>query len=156
MMTSVPQGHWLSSIRLYVATSGILHLVWETLQLPLYTIWSTGSWGEIAFALLHCTIGDLMIASLSLLIALLVVGHRAWPSERFTVVMMTTIIIAVGYTVYSEWMNTTVRKTWQYSNLMPTLPLLGTGVSPFTQWLIVPSIAFAAVRSRRKRLLRQG
>lgn len=70
--------------------------------------------------------------------------------------MMTTIIIAVGYTVYSEWMNTTVRKTWQYSNLMPTLPLLGTGVSPFTQWLIVPSIAFAAVRSRRKRLLRQG
>lgn len=68
--------------------------------------------------------------------------------------MMTTIIIGIGYTVYSEWVNTAVRKTWQYSNLMPTLPVLGTGLSPFIQWLIVPSIAFLAVRFRHKRQLR--
>jgi hypothetical protein len=153
-MNSFPQSSWLSSIRLYFAISAILHLIWEMLQLPLYTIWSTGSSAEVAFAVLHCTTGDLMIASLSLLIALLVVGNRSWPSERFTSVMMTTIIIGIGYTVYSEWVNTAVRKTWQYSNLMPTLPVLGTGPSPFIQWLIVPSIAFLAVRFRHKRQLR--
>jgi hypothetical protein len=153
-MNSFPQSSWLSSIRLYFAISAILHLIWEMLQLPLYTIWSTGSSAEVAFAVLHCTTGDLMIASLSLLIALLVVGNRSWPSERFTSVMMTTIIIGIGYTVYSEWVNTAVRKTWQYSNLMPTLPVLGTGLSPFIQWLIVPSIAFLAVRFRHKRQLR--
>lgn len=154
MMTSVPQSSWLSSIRLYFAISAILHLIWEKLQLPLYTIWSTGSSAEMAFAVLHCTTGDLMIASLSLLVALLVVGNRSWPSERFTSVMMTTIIIGIGYTVYSEWVNTAVRKTWQYSNLMPTLPVLGTGLSPFIQWLVVPSIAFSAIRFRHKRQLR--
>lgn len=116
-MTSFPQGNWLSSIRLYFAISAILHLIWETLQLPLYTIWSTGSSAEIAFAVFHCTIGDMMIASLSLLIALLVVGGRSWPAERFTSVMMATIIFGIAYTVYSEWVNTAVRKTWQYSNL---------------------------------------
>ena len=152
-MTPFPQGNWLSSIRLYFAISAILHLIWETLQLPLYTIWNTGSLGEIAFAVLHCTIGDMMIASLSLLIALLVIGNRSWPSERFTSVMMATIIIGIAYTVYSEWVNTAVRKTWQYSNLMPTLPVLGTGLSPFIQWLIVPSIAFSALRFRHKRQL---
>lgn len=152
-MTSFPQGNWLGSIRLYFAISAILHLIWEILQLPLYTIWSTGSSAEIAFAVLHCTTGDLMIASLSLLIALLLVGSRSWPAERFTSVMMATIIIGIGYTVYSEWVNTAVRKTWQYSNLMPTLPVLGTGLSPLIQWLIVPWIAFSAVRYRHKRQL---
>ena len=155
-MTSFLQGNWLSSIRFYFAISLILHLIWETLQLPLYTIWKTGSLGEIAFAVLHCTIGDTMIASLSLLFALLVVGSRSWPSERFTAVMMTTIFIGIGYTVYSEWVNTAVRKTWQYSNLMPTIPFLGTGLSPLIQWLIAPTIAFSAVRLRHQRQLRHS
>lgn len=155
-MTSFPQGNWLSSFGFYFAISLILHLIWETLQLPLYTIWNTGSLGDIVFAVLHCTIGDMMIANLSLLFALLVVGSRSWPSERFTAVMMTTIFIGIGYTVYSEWVNTAVRKTWQYSNLMPTIPFLGTGLSPLIQWLIVPTIAFSAVRLRHKRQLRRS
>jgi hypothetical protein len=149
-MPPFSQSNWLGSIRLYFAISAALQLVWEALQVPLYTIWSTGTLGEIVFAILHCTIGDLLIAGLSLLIALLVVGNLSWPSERFTAVMVTTIIIGIGYTVYSEWANTAVRKTWEYSKLMPTLPPLGTGLSPFMQWLIVPTIAFSAVRRRYK------
>ena len=38
------------------------HLLWEIGHVPLYTIWTEGSWGEIAFAVLHCTGGDLLIA----------------------------------------------------------------------------------------------
>lgn len=153
-MTSSALSNWLGSIRLYCAISILLHLIWEMLQLPLYTIWRAGSPGEIAFAVLHCTMGDLMIASLSLLAALLIVGNPSWPSERFISVMMTTIAVAVAYTFYSEWVNTTVRKTWQYSGLMPTIPILGTGLSPLVQWLIVPTIALLAVRLRHKPQLR--
>jgi len=119
------------------------------LQLPLYMIWSTGTFREIAFAVLHCTAGDLMIASLSLLIALLIFGNFAWPSERFVAVVVTTLGIGIGYTIYSEWMNTTVRKTWEYSKLMPTIPMLGTGLSPLMQWLIVPTIGFWAIQRRQ-------
>ncbi|MBI2716175.1 MAG: hypothetical protein HYX37_17220 [Rhizobiales bacterium] len=150
-MTPYPPIDWLRTLRIYLSASAILHLVWETLQLPLYAIWSTGNLGEIAFAVLHCTAGDLMIASLSLLVALVAIGNRAWPSERFIPVMATTIVIGIGYTVYSEWLNTVVRKTWEYSELMPTIPILGSGLSPLLQWVIVPTVGFALIRSRYAR-----
>ncbi len=148
-MTPHFQSNWLRALRIYVGASAILHFAWEMLQLPLYMIWSTGTFREIAFAVLHCTAGDLMIASLSLLVALLVVGNFAWPSETFITVMVTTLAIGIVYTVYSEWTNTTVRKTWEYSKLMPTIPPFGTGLSPLTQWLIVPAIGFWVIRHRR-------
>ena len=98
-MTLYLQSNWLRALRTYLGACAILHFVWEVRQLPLYAIWSTGTFSEIAFAILHCTTGDLMIASLSLLIALLVLGNFAWPSERFVAVMVTTLGIGIGYTV---------------------------------------------------------
>lgn len=50
--------------------------------------------GEIAFAVLHCTAGDVAIAGLSLLVALVIVGNLAWPTERFIPVMTTTVVTA--------------------------------------------------------------
>ncbi len=102
-MTPYFPSNWLRALRTYLGACAILLFVWEVLQLPLYSIWSTGTFSEIAFAILHCTAGDLMIASLSLLIALLIFGNFAWPSERFVVVMVTTLGIGIGYTIYSEW-----------------------------------------------------
>lgn len=141
---------WLRAVRIYLAVSAILHVAWETLQLPLYTVWNTATVGEIAFAVLHCTAGDVAIAGLSLLGALAIVGSLAWPTERFIPVMATTVVIGIGYAVYSEWLNTVVRKSWEYSELMPTVPLLGTGLSPVLQWVIVPTIGFAAIRYRQE------
>lgn len=148
MMAPSSQSNWLQALRFYLGASAILHLAWETLQLPLYAIWSRGTLGEFVFAVLHCMAGDLLIAGLSLLIALLVFGNLSWPSERFTVVIVTAIVIGAGYTVYSEWVNTVVRKTWEYSKLMPTIPIVGTGLSPLMQWLIVPTIVFSVIRRR--------
>ena len=65
--------------------------------------------------------------------------------------MAATLAIGVGYTVYSEWQNTTVRKNWAYSELMSALPMLGTGLSPLLQWLFVPMFGFAAIWLRRRR-----
>jgi hypothetical protein len=67
-----PQPDWLRALRVYLALSLVLNLLWETLHLPLYVTWTTGSVGEKAIAVIHCTIGDAMIAGLALLVALLV------------------------------------------------------------------------------------
>ncbi len=53
---------WLQSLRRYLGVSIVANLVWEILQLPLYTLWATGTRKEQAFAVLHRTIGDAMIA----------------------------------------------------------------------------------------------
>jgi hypothetical protein len=123
-----------------------LNLVWELLQLPLYTIWWSEPWPRIAFALFHCTLGDLLIGAVAFTFAL-VIGGQGSPADRparIRVVVITTAI-GTGYTVFSEWLNVEVRQTWAYTEMMPRLPFLGTGLMPLLQWLLLPGIAITLV-----------
>lgn len=133
---------WPVALRRYLAASAAMHFVWEVVQLPLYTIWSEPipKW---AFAVLHCTIGDLIIAGLSLLLALALAARADWPRSGTRSVWLLLLIFGVGYTAYSEWLNVSVRGSWAYSPLMPTLPGLGTGLSPLLQWILIPGAALA-------------
>lgn len=141
---------WLTAIRRYLIAVTAGNLVWETAQMPLYTLWGTGSAREIAAAVLHCTLGDLMIATLGLAAALALVGVPTWPAQRAGAVMAMVAAGTVGYAIYSEYFNTVLNKSWAYTEVMPRLPWLGTGLSPLAQWLIVPAAALVwAGRGRR-------
>ena len=133
---------WLVALRRYFMFAIPAHLAWEVAQLPLYTIWYDGPPAWIAFAVIHCTGGDAMITSISLLAALLLFGSRRWPDERYIAVAAPAVLAGVGYTIFSEWHNTEVRNNWAYSSLMPTLPGIGTGLSPLLQWFVIPIAAF--------------
>lgn len=136
---------WLASIRRYAFVTTAAHLAWETAHVPLYTIWREGTAQEIAFAVVHCTAGDLAIAGSSLLAALLLVGSSAWPQRGFARVASTAIVLGVLYTAHSERVNL-ARGAWAYAGAMPVVPLLGVGLSPLVQWLAVPGLGFAVVR----------
>jgi hypothetical protein len=138
---------WLSALRRYLAVIAAGNLVWEFAHMPLYTLWQSGTGGEIVFAALHCTAGDLLIATASLVLALVIVGDAEWPHRGFVRVAALTVAAGVGYTVFSEWLNVEVRRAWTYSASMPTLPWLGTGLSPLAQWVAVP--VFGAWAARR-------
>lgn len=107
-------------------------------QLPLYNIWHEGSLGEIVFAAIHCTGGDLLIASSVFLGALVIAGDGRWPYARFRVVAIITVLGGLAYTVFSEWLNTEIRGSWAYTEWMPTMPLIGSSLAPLAQWLLVP------------------
>jgi hypothetical protein len=62
--------------------------------------------------------------------------------------------MAIGYTIFSEWLNISVRRGWAYSDLMPTLPWIETGLSPVLQWSVLPAIGFTI--ARRKALRASG
>ena len=82
MIASPSTRHDRSSIFIrYLGISLAASLVWETSQLPFYTIWSTGTPAQQVFSVLHCTVGDVMIAGLALLAALALFGHRDWPKR---------------------------------------------------------------------------
>ena len=123
----------------YFGASLIGHLAWETLQLPLYSIWREGSSSQIALAVAHCAFGDMLIAAWTLVVSL-ILFRLEWPSGKSAFGKFTTVVIALGvsYTVYSEWLNVHVRVAWTYSAWMPLLPPLGTGLSPVMQWFVVP------------------
>ena len=139
---------WLITIRRYIIVSACGNLVWEFTQLPLYTIWRQGTPAENIFAALHCTGGDILIATCSSIAALLMVSRRDWPARGYVVVAGLAIAFGFSYTIYSEWLHTEVRGSWTYSDLMPRLPLIGTGLSPLMQWLAVPAAAFWSARYR--------
>lgn len=143
--------NWLAALRTYLLTVAAANLVWETVQLPLYAIWRTGTLGENLFAAIHCTGGDLLIALASLTIGVTLAGHQDWPARRFAAVAAITLATGVGYTVFSEWLNVVVRKSWAYSELMPVLSILGLkiGVSPLLQWTVIPAAALYARRRAR-------
>ena len=145
---------WLAALRAYLAISAGLNLLWEGAQLPLYELGSTSTIGTKAFTIVHCALGDVMIAALALVAALVVIGSNAWPLERVRVVFVFAVAFGIAYTIYSEWLNTTVRQSWAYSPLMPVLPLIGTGLSPILQWLVVPSLALTLATRLRRLLLR--
>lgn len=128
----------------YLLAVTVLNLVWEVAQLPLYTIWTTGSARDNLFAVLHCTVGDAMIAISALSIALVVCRARGWPGHRFLAVALLAILVGIGYTMYSEWRNTTVTMSWDYASAMPRV--FGIGLSPIAQWLVVPGVVFWWIR----------
>lgn len=126
----------------FLATLGLLNLIWEVAQIPFYTIWQDGTWGEIVFALAHCTVGDVLIAAFSATGAILLTGMR-WPRDaRASLIFIGFFIgISLSYTIFSEWFNVMVRKSWTYSAMMPVIPPLGTGLFPVLQWIMMPSMA---------------
>ena len=128
----------------YLAVLAVGNLAWEIGQMPLYTLWRTGSTREIAFAVIHCTGGDMLIGGTALLGSLLLLGASDWPRSGVLPVGGMAIGLGLGYTIYSEHLNT-LRNTWTYSDLMPILPGLGTGLAPLAQWMVVPVLAFTVV-----------
>lgn len=145
---------FLSALRRYFAVIIPAHLVWEFAHMPLYTLWNTGTTGEIVFAAVHCTGGDILIASSALMLALLLTGS-GWPGKRSSVrrVVTLTILLGVGYTLFSEWLNIVVREAWAYSELMPIVPFVNAGLSPLMQWIVIPAVAFGwAIRPFRHEL----
>jgi hypothetical protein len=125
---------------IYLAISALGNLTWEIAQLPLYTIWSSGTAREIVIAVVHCTGGDVLISTAAVWVGGILARLRGW--HLFGARMLATVIaLGIAYTILSEWLNVGIWRSWSYSSAMPVLPWLGTGLSPVLQWLVVPGIA---------------
>lgn len=142
----------MASLGRYLAIIALGNLVWEIAQLPLYTIWASAPWPGLAFAVVHCTLGDILISAAGFVVAGLVVDRRR--SKRRAVRIATVAIpLGVFYAVFSEWLNVAVRESWAYAPAMPVLPGIGTGLSPLLQWVIVPALGFWLVARGENRAM---
>jgi len=72
----------LNALALYAALSAVGHLLWEITQLPLYSLWRTASRTELAFAVLHYTGGDVLIALSVLLASVVLLRAWSWPRAQ--------------------------------------------------------------------------
>ena len=127
-----------------------LSLAWEIAQLPLYTLWREDSLAWIAFSVVHCTLGDAVIGTSAVAVALIVTRSPELARWRWGRIAVVTALAGVGYTAFSEWMNTVALRSWTYSDLMPILRVSGVefGLAPVAQWLLLPPLALHFVRPR--------
>lgn len=121
-----------------------LHLLWEIGQLPFYTLWAEADAWRIALYVAHCTLGDVMIATLTYLGVALVWRRADWPRHRPWSGGTLLVALGLGYTAFSEWYNVYRLGSWAYAEAMPQV--LGIGLTPLMQWLIVPVAMLALVR----------
>lgn len=131
---------WSFIGRRYLPRLTFCSLIWETAQLPLYTLWAEHP-AAIAFAVAHCTVGDAMIGTAALVLALMLsrAGEPAnWLRPRIAGLM---VFLGVAYTLLSERINLQ-QGNWTYSSSMPVLPWIEVGLAPLAQWVVVPLLAW--------------
>lgn len=121
-----------------------LNLAWELVQLPLYAIFSAGTPTEIAFAIAHCTVGDVLIAISSFVFGLIATRRADWPMSRPLLGGVVAILFGVSYTAFSEWRNVYETGSWSYAPAMPLL--FGIGLAPLLQWIVIPPLGIAWLR----------
>lgn len=113
-----------------------LHLIWEIAHVRLYTTWRDESPSYIAYSVLHCTVGDVLIAVGTYLLSALATRRVDWPVTALWPGAVIAMASGVGYTAYSEWVNVYRLHSWQY---LPSMPLVGgIGVTPLMQWIVIP------------------
>jgi hypothetical protein len=142
----------------YLPWFALLSLAWEAAHVRLYTLWNEAERAYIAFSVLHCTVGDVMIGAGALLLAL-VLGREGFLAEwRWRRIAVLTVLLGAGYTVFSEWMNLTVLRSWEYADSMPRIRVAGIeiGLSPLLQWLVVPTLALRLNRAATRRSVEQA
>lgn len=135
----------------YLPALAGLNLLWEVAHARLYTLWYEAEAAYIAFSILHCTLGDVLIGSAALFTALIAARGGLLARWRWRRIAVLIALIGVAYTAFSEWMNIAWLRSWTYAESMPKLELAGfeLGLTPLAQWLVVPPLALYLARKVR-------
>lgn len=124
----------------------LINFVWEMLQMPLFNFPSQASLAQINLVCVQASAGDALMVVAAFWIVAGLQRDRAWifhPSVRSLVLFL---IPGIVMTIAFEAIATGPLNRWVYSEAMPTLPVLGTGVAPLAQWLILPLIIVYVVK----------
>ena len=135
----------LARAGLWSALAFVLNLAWEIAQVWLYTIWAEADSMIVAWALLHCSIGDVLIALATFALAGMMLRRADWPASRPWAGGAIVVTGALAYTAWSEWYNVYRAGSWGYTASMPLI--FGIGLSPLLQWLILPPVLVLAYRT---------
>ena len=128
-----------SSPEFAVALFGfLLHFVWEFWQVPYYAdMPDISHWQGVRICTM-ATIGDVVIVVTAFVAARLATGSRHWILEKDRRGVVVFVLTGLGITIAAEWVFTDLLGRWAYADGMPVIPVLGTGLTPFLQWLILP------------------
>jgi len=131
-----------------------LHYMWELGQARLYRNFEGVSFMRHAFRCSWSSLGDVLIAAIGYLVAALLTRDLwwalkgTWPGTATAAWLATGEAITIGV---ERWALDS--GAWVYGPSMPTV--LGIGLSPLLQWLLVPAATLLLFRRARYLRLRR-
>lgn len=126
--------------------SFLLHFVWEFVQVPTYAGMAEMPHWEGVKLCMSATFGDVGFALTAFWVASVAARSRDWILRPTRVPSVIFVAVGIVLTVGFEHYYTTISLRWTYSDLMPLVPPLGTGLSPLLQWLVIPLLVIWLTR----------
>lgn len=123
----------------------LLNFVWEMWQIPFYEDMPGKPHLLAVWQCTRATFGDVVIMLVAFWVVAAIIRSRRWivaPNWRQVVGF---VIVGVLITVGMEEISLQLDR-WAYADLMPTLPLVGTGLLPLAQWILLPPLVVWFVR----------
>jgi hypothetical protein len=138
-MTSIQINKILNAPELHISIFAfLLNFVWELLQMPLFGEFSEFPYYQIVLHCTKATSGDVVISLAAFAGACLITRSRMWIISMSKPGVVSFLAIGLVITVAFELLATGPLNRWQYGELMPMIPVIGVGVSPVAQWVVLP------------------
>ena len=88
----------------------------------------------------------MVIALIAFWVASFLTGTRQWAAQPNRWATAAWVSTGLAVTVALEFYSTEVAGRWVYDVTMLRLPVIGTGLSPLFQWIIVPMLVLWYLR----------
>ena len=126
----------------------LLNFVWEFLQVPLYEgMAEIAHWQGIKTCA-QASVADGVIMIVGFWSTAVLWRTRYWVLRPTTKQMVVFSGVGIVITIVAEYLATTQGWTWGwvYADAMPVVPIIGTGLSPLLQWVVLPPLTIWFVR----------
>ena len=131
----------------------LLNYPWEFLQTPLFEGMAAAPHWDAVKVCTRATFGDAVIMLIAYASIAVATMDRWWFRAPSRLQMLSFIAVGVIITVVIEHFATQSMDRawgWRYADTMPTIPVLGIGLTPLLQWILLPPLAIWFVRRQIK------
>lgn len=122
----------------------LLNWPWEFLQVPLYAGWSQAAHWEATLICTRATFGDAFIMFVAFAVISAISGGSRWLTEGRTAPRVAWVVVAFLLSMAFEGASVHLLGRWAYSSSMPQV--LGMGLSPILQWILLPPLTLWLAR----------
>lgn len=127
--------------------SFFLHFFWEMVQVPFFADMTSARHWDVVWLCTRATFGDANIAIGAYAIAALICRDWFWlVSGRRQISLSAYLTAGLVSTILFEYWATGEGQRWNYSELMPTVSWMGTGILPLAQWVFLPLVTVLVVK----------
>jgi hypothetical protein len=124
----------------------LLNLPWELWQVPLFREMPTQEHWEGVKTCTFAVAGDAGIEVAAFWAAAFAARDRRWILAPRRGIVATFVASGLAMTIIFEWFATQVFHRWAYGDRMPLIPLIGIGIVPVVQWVVIPLLCVWFVR----------